>query len=173
MSDIKSATVRYVLVELAIEDGYGDEERSAEALGESIEAHLHTVTVTNRFEIEAVTVGALREVYEVLHEEHEELEAALREGNGDYERPTSSCGCGYEVVWVNGHWEHDAPPSFWGDDHDAHADEPDEDDPARVYWDIEDGIVEDPDELEITDERDVANAEINRITAQRKREEGS
>jgi hypothetical protein len=58
-------------------------------------------------------------------------------------RPTSSCSCGYEVVWVNGAWEHDAAPSFWGDDHDANADAPDVEDPARKYWDIEDGVRDD------------------------------
>jgi hypothetical protein len=51
-------------------------------------------------------------------------------------RPTTSCGCGYELIWVDGHWEHDAAPYLWGDDHDA--DEPAPDGQARVDWDLYD-----------------------------------
>ena len=58
-------------------------------------------------------------------------------------RPTSSCSCGYELIWVEGQWEHDAARALWGDDHDANAPEPDVEDPARKYWDIEDGVRDD------------------------------
>jgi len=54
------------------------------------------------------------------------------------ERPYGVCGCGYPIVWVCGHWEHDAAPSLWGDDHD-----PDDMEPVgldRDYWDEQDGV---------------------------------
>lgn len=59
-------------------------------------------------------------------------------------RPTADCGCGFPLVWVAGHWEHDAAPYLWGDDHDPDAPEPTG--PARDYWDSEDGVTEDDDE---------------------------
>lgn len=55
-------------------------------------------------------------------------------------RPTDTCGCGSPLIWVGGHWEHDAAPYLWGDDHDAQAPEPTG--PAREYWDKEDGVTE-------------------------------
>lgn len=65
-----------------------------------------------------------------------------RAGQGDADdvtiRPTTTCGCGSPLVWVGGHWEHDAAPYLWGDDH-----EPNEPPPtggAREYWDEEDGV---------------------------------
>ena len=42
----------------------------------------------------------------------------------DTPRPTASCGCGYDLVWINGQWEHDAAPSLWGGDHEPDAPEP-------------------------------------------------
>ena len=54
----------------------------------------------------------------------------------DTPRPTASCGCGYDLVWVNGQWEHDAAPSLWGGDHDPDAPEPVDLD--RVFWDEQD-----------------------------------
>lgn len=57
----------------------------------------------------------------------------------DY-RPTTSCGCGYELVWVCGYWQHNASPELWGDDHDAN--EPAPTGAARERWDQEDGVVD-------------------------------
>lgn len=60
--------------------------------------------------------------------------------DADTERPTATCGCGFQLVWVEGRWEHDAAPSLWGNDHPAEAPEPTG--PARDYWDAEDGVLE-------------------------------
>jgi hypothetical protein len=38
--------------------------------------------------------------------------------------PTATCGCGYDLIWIDGHWEHDAAPSLWGDDHEPDAPAP-------------------------------------------------
>lgn len=37
--------------------------------------------------------------------------------------PRTGCGCGYELVYVDGEWQHDAAPSLWGNDHDPDPDE--------------------------------------------------
>lgn len=55
-------------------------------------------------------------------------------------RPTTFCGCGHEIVWVTGQWEHNVAPSIWGDDHDI--DEPAPEGPDREYWDMQDGVSE-------------------------------
>lgn len=65
------------------------------------------------------------------------------DGNPASERPRTDC-CGYDLVWVCGHWEHDAAPSLWGDDHDADAPPP-EDEEARRYWDEQDGVIDEED----------------------------
>lgn len=70
--------------------------------------------------------------WDEAHEDHDDVTI----------RPTDHCGCGYPVVWVNGHWEHDAAPYLWGDDHEADAPEPTGG--AREYWDVEDGVTEAP-----------------------------
>ena len=54
------------------------------------------------------------------------------------ERPTTTCGCGYDLIWVTGEWQHNAAPGLWGDDHDPDAEAPDE--AARIFWDLEDGV---------------------------------
>lgn len=54
-------------------------------------------------------------------------------------RPRQLCGCGYEVVWVRGDWEHDAAPGLWGEDHDIDAAAPDGQ--IRGHWDSEDGVI--------------------------------
>jgi hypothetical protein len=33
-------------------------------------------------------------------------------------RPTSECGCGYQIVYTGDGWQHDTAPWFWGGDHD-------------------------------------------------------
>lgn len=53
-------------------------------------------------------------------------------------RPTGSCGCGFELVWVEGRWEHNAAPSLWGDDHDTDLPPPTGE--AREFWDVRDGV---------------------------------
>jgi hypothetical protein len=58
------------------------------------------------------------------------------------DRIRDCCGCGYEIVWTGDGWQHDAAPFFWGDDHDPDAPEPDPNDPARKYWDAEDGVLD-------------------------------
>lgn len=55
-------------------------------------------------------------------------------------RPRTFCGCGYELVWVSGEWQHDCAPYLWGDDHDPHPDEPEPTGLAREYWDAEDCV---------------------------------
>lgn len=55
----------------------------------------------------------------------------------DY-RPRTDCGCGFDLVWVNGEWQHDAAPGLWGDDHTPQ--EPEPTGPARTHWDSEDGV---------------------------------
>ena len=45
-----------------------------------------------------------------------------------------------DVVWTPEGWQHDAAPYVWGDDHDVDTPDPDPDNPARKYWDIEDGV---------------------------------
>jgi hypothetical protein len=54
-------------------------------------------------------------------------------------RPTASCGCGHSLIWCDNHWEHDAAPFLWGDDHEPDEHAPSKDDPARIYWDKKDG----------------------------------
>jgi hypothetical protein len=41
------------------------------------------------------------------------------------EFPTSTCGCGHEIVYYGEDegWQHNVAPYVWGDDHDAHPDE--------------------------------------------------
>jgi len=57
------------------------------------------------------------------------------------DRPRSSCGCGYGLVWVSGHWEHDAAEAFWGGDHSTDGiPDPALDDPSRIEWDLDDGV---------------------------------
>jgi hypothetical protein len=56
-------------------------------------------------------------------------------------RPTAICGCGHELVWIRGEWQHNVAPSIWGDDHDP--DEPAPTGPARDHWDAIDGVKED------------------------------
>lgn len=51
-------------------------------------------------------------------------------------RPTASCGCGYDLIWINGNWEHDAAPSLWGDDH--QPDIPAATGPAATHWNQQD-----------------------------------
>jgi hypothetical protein len=75
----------------------------------------------------------------------------------DTPRPTASCGCGYDLVWINGAWEHDAAPSLWGGDHDPDAPKP-EDEEARKFWDHHDlglplkGITVPPLQMDVTGE---------------------
>lgn len=38
--------------------------------------------------------------------------------------PTAICGCGFQLIWIDEHWEHDAAPSLWGNDHDPDAEPP-------------------------------------------------
>lgn len=65
------------------------------------------------------------------------------------DRPRTSCGCGYELVWCGDHWEHDAAPFLWGDDHSPDAPEPTG--PARWFWDQEDGQDEPIEPLDVLD----------------------
>ena len=51
----------------------------------------------------------------------------------EVERPTDSCGCGHEVIWINGHWEHNVARSIWGGDHDIDTHAPEGE--ARKQWD--------------------------------------
>jgi hypothetical protein len=51
----------------------------------------------------------------------------------EVDRPTDSCGCGHEIVWVGGHWEHNVAPYIWGDDHDIDTPAPEGE--ARKEWD--------------------------------------
>lgn len=47
----------------------------------------------------------------------------------------SDCGCGYELIFTEEGWQHDAAPYLWGDDHD-----PDPDDEAVKLarrWEVE------------------------------------
>ena len=72
----------------------------------------------------------------------EDLEKAKAATDPGY-RPTTTCGCGHTLVWVDGHWQHDVAPYIWGDDHDADEPPPPADDPQRLYWDIQDGVTDD------------------------------
>lgn len=64
------------------------------------------------------------------------------------DRPRIPCGCGYDLVYISGDWEHDAAPSLWGDDHDPDGDF-DEADPAVIrYWDIQDCVIDADDDEE-------------------------
>lgn len=54
-------------------------------------------------------------------------------------RPRTTCGCGYDLVWVDGEWTHDAARELWGDDHSPDPDEEPEPQ-ARAFWDREDRI---------------------------------
>lgn len=78
-------------------------------------------------------------VTEILTAYHEA--AAKADATDPDVRPRSVCGCGYELVWMSGQWEHDAAPSLWGDDHDP--DEPAPTGPQREHWDRQDGVVDD------------------------------
>ena len=53
-------------------------------------------------------------------------------------RPTDTCGCGYDLVWVDGEWQHDAAESLWGGDHAPSAEPPTGE--RRAYWDDQDGF---------------------------------
>lgn len=73
------------------------------------------------------------------------------EGN---QRPRTSCGCGYDLVWVTGQWQHDAAEAFWGGDHSTDGiDEPALNDAGRIEWDVEDGVckLEDARAMELED----------------------
>jgi hypothetical protein len=63
-----------------------------------------------------------------------------KETNSTPDRIRESCGCGMEIVWTGEGWQHDCAPYFHGDDHFIDNEEPDPEDPARKYWDIEDGV---------------------------------
>lgn len=59
-------------------------------------------------------------------------------------RPVDTCGCGHPLIWVGGHWEHDAAPYLWGDDHDPDAAKPEG--PLREHWDQADGVIDEEDQ---------------------------
>lgn len=62
------------------------------------------------------------------------------ETDGDMNvRPRTVCGCGYQLVWTDGEWQHDAAPSLWGNDHDPDAEPPAEGE-GRWHWDEADCI---------------------------------
>lgn len=67
---------------------------------------------------------------------------------GESARPTTTCGCGHELVWVGGAWEHNVAPYIWGDDHDPHPDDDNADPEGRRRWDKIDGIETDATEGE-------------------------
>lgn len=75
------------------------------------------------------------------------------------DRPRDSCGCGYEIVWVAGGWEHDAAPSLWGNDHEIDTPEPETE--ARRHWDEEDGIEPEHDWEEVDCCADGCGLDIN------------
>src|SRR3954470_4884949 len=83
-----------------------------------------------------VEASEIEQAFSVLFE----LTAGYLEGDDTTDRPRETCGCGYELVWVDGEWQHDAAPYLWGDDHDANAPEPPLTDPERRYWDDEDYV---------------------------------
>ena len=59
----------------------------------------------------------------------------------DIDRIRDTCGCGIEVVWTGEGWQHDCAPFFAGSgDHDIDVPEPRPDEPARAYWDCQDGV---------------------------------
>jgi hypothetical protein len=62
--------------------------------------------------------------------------------DGPPDRIRAHCGCGYEIVWTDDGWQHDAAPYLWGNDHEPDNPEPDPTDPRRLYWEREDGYTD-------------------------------
>ena len=118
---------------------YAEQVQRTRSMAEQLDGNQATDALTEADWVEACRESAEYVLDTAPHLLERVLIATANDPDDVESRPTANCGCGYPLIWIHGAWEHDAAPSLWGGDHDAHADEPLTD--ARRYWDEQDGVV--------------------------------